>query len=45
MALTKVEAGKLTNDMLLRGVIETIVKESSVLQTLPFMEVTGVSHA
>jgi len=41
MAMTKAEAAKLTNDLLLRGVVETIVKESSVLQLLPFMEVTG----
>ena len=45
MALTKVEAAKLTNDMLLRGVIDTVVKESSVLQLLPFMEVTGTAVA
>jgi len=31
MALTKVEAAKLTDDLLLRGVIDTVVKESSVL--------------
>jgi len=43
MAMTKAEAAKLTNDLLLRGVVETIVKESSVLQLLPFMEVTGTS--
>jgi HK97 family phage major capsid protein len=43
MAMTKVEAAKLTNDMLLRGVIETIVKESQVLSFLPFMEVTGTA--
>jgi hypothetical protein len=41
MAVTKAEAAKLTQDMLLRGVIETIVKESAILQVLPFMEVTG----
>ena len=41
MALTQVEAAKLTNDLLLRGVIETIVSESSVLQYLPFTDVTG----
>jgi len=41
MALTKVEAAKLTDDMLLRGVIETVVMESPVLQRLPFMEVVG----
>jgi HK97 family phage major capsid protein len=43
VALTKAEAAKLTNDLLLRGVIETIVKESSVLLMLPFMEVTGTA--
>jgi HK97 family phage major capsid protein len=41
MALTQVEAAKLTNDLLLRGVIETIVSESAVLQHLPFIDVTG----
>jgi HK97 family phage major capsid protein len=43
MALTKVEAAKLTNDMLLRGVIETIISDSSVLAVLPFMSVTGTA--
>lgn len=43
MALTKSEASKLSNDMLLRGVIETVVKESAILNFLPFMEVTGTS--
>jgi HK97 family phage major capsid protein len=43
MALTKTEAAKLTNDMFLRGVIETIIKESPVLMLLPFMEVTGTA--
>lgn len=43
MAMTKAEAAKLTNDMLLRGVIETIVKESQLLTLLPFMEVTGTA--
>lgn len=41
MAITKVEAAKLTSDMLLRGVIQTIVKESMLLQMLPFMQVIG----
>src|SRR5215212_732360 len=45
MALTKVEAAKLTDDLLLRGVIDTVVKESSVLQLLPFMDVTGTAVA
>ncbi|MFL5759818.1 MAG: major capsid protein [Thermomicrobiales bacterium] len=43
MALTKVEAAKLTQDMHLRGVIETIVKESELLDYLPFMDVTGTA--
>jgi HK97 family phage major capsid protein len=43
MALTKVEAAKLTQDMMLRGVIETIVTESMILELLPFMQVTGTS--
>jgi hypothetical protein len=43
MALTKSEAAKLSNDLLLRGVIETIVKESALLSFLPFMEVTGTA--
>ncbi len=41
MALTLTEAAKLSNDLLLAGVIETIVKESPVLQALPFVEITG----
>lgn len=41
MAMTLVEAGKLTQDMLLRGVIETIVSESHVLEMLPFDTIVG----
>ncbi len=41
MALTLSEAAKLSNDVLLAGVIETIVKESPVLQMLPFVDVVG----
>jgi hypothetical protein len=41
MALTLEEASKLSNDMLLQGVIETIIKDSPVLQTLPFIEIVG----
>ena len=32
MALTKAQAAMLSNDMLVRGVIETIVKDSMILQ-------------
>ncbi|MCH7812213.1 MAG: phage major capsid protein [Chloroflexi bacterium] len=41
MALTLTEAAKLSNDVLQVGVIETVVKESAVLQVLPFIEVVG----
>jgi hypothetical protein len=41
MALTLEEAAKLSNDMLLQGVVETIVRDSPVLQRLPFIEIVG----
>jgi len=41
MALTLTEASKLSNDILLQGVVETIVKDSPILQQLPFMEIVG----
>jgi len=41
MALTLAEAAKLSNDILLTGVIETIIKDSPVLQRLPFVEIVG----
>jgi len=41
MALTLTEAEKLSNDVLLQGVIETVVKDSPVLQTLPFIQIQG----
>lgn len=41
MALTLTESGKLSQDMLLTGIIETIVKDSPVLQAIPFIEVVG----
>ncbi len=41
MALTLAEAAKLSNDMLLQGVAETIVKDSPILQQLPFIEIVG----
>ena len=45
MAMTKVEAAKLTQDMMLRGVIETIITESMILELLPFMDMNGTgSH-
>jgi hypothetical protein len=41
MALTLAEASKLSNDVLLVGVIETIIKDSPILQALPFIEIVG----
>ena len=41
MALTLAEASKLSPDMLLTGVIATVIQESPVLQVLPFIEVVG----
>ena len=41
MALTLDEAAKLSNDMLLQGVVETIIKDSPILQQLPFIELAG----
>jgi hypothetical protein len=41
MALTLAEASKLSNDMLLQGVVETIIKDSPVLRELPFIEIVG----
>jgi len=41
MALTLQEAAKLSNDILLIGVVETIIKESPVLKRLPFIEIVG----
>lgn len=43
MAITQADAASLSNDLLVRGVIETIVKESAILQYLPFMPVTGTA--
>ena len=43
MALTLTESAKLSNDVLLSGVVETIVNESPVLRHLPFIEIVGNS--
>ncbi len=41
MALTLTEAAKLSNDVVVQGVIETVVKESRVLELLPFIDMVG----
>jgi len=38
VALTLAEASNLSNDVLLTGVVETIIKDSPILQSLPFIE-------
>src|SRR4030042_6455329 len=35
------EAAKLSNDCLLQGIIETILKDSPVLQAIPFVDIIG----
>ena len=37
------ESAKLSNDMVQRGVIETIIEESPMLRLMPFLEVEGNS--
>lgn len=44
MALLLAEAAKLSTDVLQRGVIETILRESPILQMLPFMTIEGNSY-
>jgi hypothetical protein len=41
MALTLSEAAKLSNNIVLQGIVETIVSESPVLQVLPFIEMNA----
>ena len=41
MAMTLVEASKLSNDTILQGVIDVVATESDALQRLPFIEVVG----
>ena len=41
MALTLAEASKLSSDVLMQGIIETMVYDSPVLQALPFIEIVG----
>jgi hypothetical protein len=43
MSILLAEASKLSTDILLKGIIETIVKDSPILQRLPFIQITGNS--
>lgn len=41
MSITLAESAKLSNDVLLQGIIETILKDSPILQSMPFIEIVG----
>jgi hypothetical protein len=43
MTISLAEASKLSTDILLKGIIETIVKDSPILERLPFIQITGNS--
>jgi HK97 family phage major capsid protein len=43
MPLTLADAGRLSQDVLVKGIIETIITESAVLRYLPFMTLNGNS--
>lgn len=45
MAITLVEAAKLSNTPLQKGVIETFVLESSILDRIPFLPIEGNAYA
>lgn len=45
MALTLLDAQVLSTDVLQAGVIETIARESAVLERLPFMEIVGNAYS
>ncbi|MGA8849705.1 MAG: major capsid protein [Dehalococcoidia bacterium] len=43
MTISLAEASKLSNDILLKGIIETVIKDSPILEKLPFIQITGNS--
>jgi len=43
MSISLEEASKLSTDILLKGIIETMVKDSPILQELPFIQIVGNS--
>jgi len=43
MSISLDEASKLSTDILLKGIIETIIKDSPILQELPFIQIVGNS--
>ena len=45
MALTLAESAKLSQDTLAKGVLETFVQTSPILDRIPFMEIAGNAYA
>ena len=43
MSILLAEASKLSTDILLKGILETVVKDSPILQKLPFIQIVGNS--
>jgi Phage capsid family len=43
MTILLAEASKLSTDILLKGIIETVVKDSPILEKLPFIQIVGNS--
>jgi hypothetical protein len=43
MTISLIEASKLSNDILLKGIIETVIKDSPILEKLPFIQIVGNS--
>lgn len=43
MSISLAEASKLSTDILLKGIVETVVKDSPILQKLPFIQIVGNS--
>lgn len=44
MSMTLLEASKYSQDMLQKGVIETMAKENAILELLPFMSIEGNAY-
>jgi hypothetical protein len=43
MSISLAEASKLSTDILLKGIIETVIKDSPILEQLPFIQIVGNS--
>jgi HK97 family phage major capsid protein len=43
MTISLTEASKLSTDILLKGIIETVIKDSPILEKLPFIQIVGNS--